>query len=758
MIQSMLLHKKLFNRYIFVLLYIITAIILSFIYASPYSTCKEDIIYDSNSLTSSAESPLNFFVHNMPLDKGIYTVSYNYSTNSMCFADIYSDVSDSDILSETVFLENHKTHIEHRLYVKKDTITSLNIRIFDEKNSLSLTEFKIKYNETSTLVCSFIISMLFFSLILLFVLFTYDFVKKFDASARIRSLLFIAVFFIICIPVFFYSSTYAHDNVYHFSRISGIAEGLKSGVFPVRLHQGTYYDHGYPSGIYYGDLLLYLPALLHLAGFPLFTVYKTYIVFVNILTLYSSYTCFSILTKDKNAGAFGSLMYSTSTWYIIDVYLRSAVGEFTAMSFLPFVVLGLGLILSDKPELKRGSFYLVLGFTGIIQSHHLTTLMIFVFSLFVCLCLIKRLFKQKRFLTLMLSALICFLINSNFTVPFLDYYINVKVSANKGGSIQRFGTTIAQWFTSNYDIMGFSGDIADGTAHDMPQTVGTALLIVLIISVIYAIISKTELKKKILFISFLSALSLFMTTHIFPYDKIQTMLPVLYTLTGKYIQYPFRYFTVSAVLLSLLSSIVFSDVFNNRKHRLMYIVPAAILITSCFKGTVLMNEVANNFALLMPLDNEGIHNYLGDLMYVKEGVDVYSDAYKSLSVRSNDRDIRIYDETRNGFEISVKIVNKSERKAKITFPLWYYPGYKFYSSSSHITMSTNKYNEITVKVPPYFDGNITVKFVEPWYWRAAEAVSLLSLIIFLLAHKISGKKHFDHSSDPYFPKSKSIIL
>ena len=73
-------------------------------------------------------------------------------------------------------------------------------------------------------------------------------------------------------------------------------------------------------------------------------------------------------------------------------------------------------------------------------------------------------------------------------------------------------------------------------------------------------------------------------------------------------------------------------------------------------------------------------------------------------------------------------------------------------------MSTNKYNEITVKVPPYFDGNITVKFVEPWYWRAAEAVSLLSLIIFLLAHKISDKKHFDHSSDPYFPKSKSIIL
>ncbi len=727
-------NKPLLNKFIFILSYFLITSALSLFFASQLYHDKKDISYDRYSLTESHDAPSESSILNIPLDKGIYTVSYAYSTEYTCYADIYPDGEANDILTETAFLENYKKYTEHRLYVKKNTTIDLVLRNSDLTNSLSLTEIKIHYNKLSTALCRFIISIFIFISAPIFILFIYNFFKKYDTSAKIRSIFFIGTFIIICFPALFFNSTFAHDNSYHLSRISGIAEGLKNSMFPVRLHLGTHYDHGYPSGIYYGDLLLYLPALLYMAGFPLYIAYKSYIVFINILTLYSSYICFSTITEDKNAGTFGSLMYGTAGWYIIDVYLRGALGEFTAMSFLPFVVLGLALILSDKPELKRGSFYLILGFTGLIQSHHLTTLIIFVFSLFICLCFIPGLFRKKRLPALFISALICFMINLCFIVPFLDYYINVKVSANEGGSIQRFGTDIVQWFTYDYNILGVSGDISEDIGSDMPQTVGISLLIVLILSVIYAIISKSKLKKKILFISFLSVLSLFMTTHYFPYDEIQKKLPFLYSLIGRYIQYPFRYFTVSAVLLSLLSSIVFSDIFRSFKNKSLYIIPLIIFIVSCYSGITIMNEITASFALLMPLDNEGLHFYQGDPMYVAEGIDIYSDDYKNLNIYSDNENIDIYDEKRSGFEISADIVNRTSKKADVTFPLWYYPGYKLYTSAKNITMTTNNLNEIVVKITPGFYGKITLKYEEPWYWRASEIFSLISLIIFLFVY------------------------
>ena len=152
-----------------------------------------------------------------------------------------------------------------------------------------------------------------------------------------------------------------------------------------------------------------------------------------------------------------------------------------------------------------------------------------------------------------------------------------------------------------------------------------------------------------------------------------------------------------------------------------------------------MNEISESFAVLMPADNEGIHNYLGDLMYVAEGVDVHSESYRSTDVRSHDKNVRIFNETRKGFDISTELINRSNREAKVIFPLWYYPGYKLYSTASSVTMSANEVNEIVVKIPPHFEGTVNVRFEEPWYWRIAEAVSLLSLAVFLSVYGVSRR-------------------
>ena len=84
---------------------------------------------------------------------------------------------------------------------------------------------------------------------------------------------------------------WGQDLGFHLMRIEGIAEGLENGVFPVKM-QGLWMEgYGYPVSVYYGDFLLYIPALLRLCGVPVVAAYKIFVALVNLgtglLALYS---------------------------------------------------------------------------------------------------------------------------------------------------------------------------------------------------------------------------------------------------------------------------------------------------------------------------------------------------------------------------------------------------------------------------------------------------------------------------------------
>jgi len=47
-----------------------------------------------------------------------------------------------------------------------------------------------------------------------------------------------------------------------------------------------------------------------------------------------------------------------------------------------------------------------------------------------------------------------------------------------------------------------------------------------------------------------------------------------------------------------------------------------------------------------------------------------------------------------------------------------------------------------LSIPAGYEGNVTVDFVQPWYWRAAQIISLLSWIG-LAAYAIRRKKEIN---------------
>ena len=56
------------------------------------------------------------------------------------------------------------------------------------------------------------------------------------------------------------------DWSFHLSRIEGIANGLREGQFPVRVYSMAKDGYGYAPSLFYGELLLYFPAVLRLLG------------------------------------------------------------------------------------------------------------------------------------------------------------------------------------------------------------------------------------------------------------------------------------------------------------------------------------------------------------------------------------------------------------------------------------------------------------------------------------------------------------
>ena len=55
-----------------------------------------------------------------------------------------------------------------------------------------------------------------------------------------------------------------HDIYFHLMRIEGLAQGMKTGDFPVRIQPAWYGGYGYAVSVFYSDLFLYPVALLRL--------------------------------------------------------------------------------------------------------------------------------------------------------------------------------------------------------------------------------------------------------------------------------------------------------------------------------------------------------------------------------------------------------------------------------------------------------------------------------------------------------------
>ena len=157
-----------------------------------------------------------------------------------------------------------------------------------------------------------------------------------------------------------------HDTTFHVQRLINITEGLKNGYFPVRIAPDMYNGFGYSTQLFYCDILFYIPAFLALLGLPMLSAYKVLLISICVMTTVSTFYCSYKIIKDINGATICTVAACLSNYFAADIFTRGAVGETSALIFIPWALLGIyNVVMGDDDEW----WPLLVGFGGFINEH-----------------------------------------------------------------------------------------------------------------------------------------------------------------------------------------------------------------------------------------------------------------------------------------------------------------------------------------------------------------------------------------------------
>lgn len=544
------------------------------------------------------------------------------------------------------------------------------------------------------------------------------------------------------------------DKLFHLRRLAALAETLKSGYFPARIYfvmnQGT----GYAMPVFYPDLFLYIPAFLVNVNVPLGIAYDIYVIIINAVTgIVAYFSVKGLLNGEKLVSAVISFVYVLSVYRLTDVYIRDAVGEYTAMAFLPFVIYSYVNIYRDKEEeglhekLKKAAM-LGLSMALLALTHVLTTMMAAAF-LVICTCaLIRKTLKKTRIITLVVSVIFFLGLSAYSIVPMIDYMRSDKYLFNDSSSIMR--GFYPGWRELLEIIPSGSGSGIDYSLR-MPTAVGpaiTAILAAWFIRTLILVAKRPAGKDKKhhidasfiteIFLFTASGVSLFISSKYFPWDKIGQTEGLLRKLFFS-VQFSWRYIGISTVCACMLGAFLIHDIYK-ASNRSGILLAAFIMILAVIPAGVLQVRACseNRHAVINKGEEIGI---VSDELYFP--VSWQRDVTYDECPATSGCDVLSY--ARVGGDWLVEIGNTSEN-AVIVFPIVYYKGYTAeMTAGGELVIMQATDGRAMVIVPDGFSGQMKLSFEEPALWKVAETISLITIIavsmLLIIKKRSGGEEH-----------------
>ena len=517
------------------------------------------------------------------------------------------------------------------------------------------------------------------------------------------------------------------DLFYHMLRLGGLAQGLADGTFPVKIQPIWNNGYGDAVGVMYGDLLLLIPALLYNAGFTLDAVYKFYILLINIGTIAACWWCGSHLFRNRTVNVLATAFYVLSPFRLCDLYARAAVGEHTAMMFLPIIVLGVYLIYhSENGEKEKGIknyawIILALGYFGIVTSHALSIIMVTAYLGLFAVIEFRKTFSKAVFPELLKAAVLAALLSVYFLIPFIDYYIHVpmKVTASVQGIYSQNAASIPQIFGLPLEREPYQASPVYG--------------MVMLVAAYLVFRKKSSNRRASGTVLFMSVFSVWLASSFFPYALVNRLIPTLYRKGLESMQFPWRWLTITSILCFILMGWVLDDIRELLKSRKKVIVVWALIGCMISGLSYLYTDILCRESEQYDYMNVCVTNAWGwayeiQREYAFQNLD--TEAVYSTEIECSDS-VSLEQVTRRDLDYVLNAENLSNQEEEMIFPIFNYKGYQAeLSDGTQLPIEIGPYHKIKLIIPANtrWEG-LHVYFKEPAVWRVAECVSLITAIL-----------------------------
>lgn len=462
------------------------------------------------------------------------------------------------------------------------------------------------------------------------------------------------------------------DLCYHLARLEGLKDGILDGQIPVNILPDGLKNHGYLNAMY-PYLFLYIGAFLRICRVSLALSYKVLIFLANLGAAVSAYVAVKSMVQSRRSVILAVVLYTLMPYRFTNIFSRGDLGEILALVFWPLVIAGLyHVILGDR----RKWYFLVIGFSGALQSHILSAAFVAVICVITALVYVGRIIRDKRYAEIGKAAGLSMLLNMWYLVPFMTYYYMEDICKDS--------LRWSSYFEQSINLSNLTQSLS--LYNKQYFSLGLALLGCLGIGVIYLLCEhrsqKADLDGYLLYLLVMGCILAFMTTGYFPNRTL--LANSLFENIATMIQFPWRF------LGPVCACMMFVGVIGLSRSDILK--PFRNIIFALLIGLNLLVIVSvptdNNH---MPYDNPEAVASKGHesklvanigLFYPHEWrLDGASDERLTSSVITSDmNNITVYDYQKKGTKAVISYSATTDR-GYIELPMLSYLGYRAYDEN-----------------------------------------------------------------------------
>ncbi|WP_199266401.1 YfhO family protein [Enterococcus faecium] len=492
-----------------------------------------------------------------------------------------------------------------------------------------------------------------------------------------------------------------YDTAFHINR----ALSLES-IFSSPINFETFRSYGMQVNNFYPWLTLY-PLFLLIKFTNLAIGYNLFLYIVTLITLFICHYVMYEITKKHVTSSFFAIIYTTSSFRSVEIFLRGAMGELLAMSILPLILLGFIKLYDSK---KESWVMLAISMTLLIYTHVLSVAMTMVM---IIIALIIQFYRKKKIeifliIKLIKAAIVTLLLSLAFIGPMIEQTLYQDLNRPYVDILQKRAIYLGKEFligSIDSELLSFG--------------IGLTLLICLIILTFN--FKKLGILSKITYI--MGIISILLCTKIFPWFALQnTPLNI--------IQAPWRFMIFSTLFISFSVSLFISpqlEKFSYTRRRnfiLLLILAISILNYSSvvnmvkemnFQGTYSNEQMENKLEEFENFDYVPI-GYKKDQLLLKNH-QVTEDGQVIYSSFSPNKD-------------EITFTFKSSKGKTIVLPVFRYKGLTVTVNSKNATVLKQGGPFVTVKSESGIN-KVTIRYSYTFFSKISLFISIITLIVLL---------------------------